>query len=429
MKRFAYLFIICSIISFASVNPVSSATSTDGVQVDLGVDGCNNNGICEAFTGETILSCPNDCSPPPASTGGSGGSSGPKFIFNVVVSPGINQAVINFKTGSPSFATLKWGTTTEYNTGGTRSTLFVTDHSVTIFDLEPSTPYFFQIEAVDKGGRVIMSYKGMFVTLPIEGSFNIPNPTNVRTNISREGITLRWNNPSDPHFKYVRVVRHEDRFYSSPFAGEVVYEGNLGRVLDRDVEVGRKYYYTLFSRGDSQDFSSGVGVAVLFDFREDAPLVLPPAPIKEGGLLPHFIILQNGKQNIMIGGIYEIDSNEPVVIENTAKTLEGFEDLWVEITDPSLTSTRAYLFKYDIENKIHRANIPALKIRGTYEIRIYGFNKDHTVLLSEGFIHVRSNTTYPEVVRNIKKIDVIAWGPWVLLLVAFILLLRKRFQP
>ena len=59
--------------SCQNFNFIWAATDIDTVPVNLHVNGCNNNGVCEAIIGEDILSCPGDCTPPPPPPPSGGG--------------------------------------------------------------------------------------------------------------------------------------------------------------------------------------------------------------------------------------------------------------------------------------------------------------------------------------------------------------------
>ena len=71
------------------------------------------------------------------------------------------------------------------------------------------------------------------------------------------GLRLSWVNAIDPDFDVVRVLRSEDFYLTNPFAGRVVYEGAGTTVIDVETEKGKTYYYTIFSRDGSGNYSSG----------------------------------------------------------------------------------------------------------------------------------------------------------------------------
>jgi hypothetical protein len=344
----------------------------------------------------------------------------------MTVESGVNQATIRFNTRVPVFSILKWGQTTEYGEGTIRSSVFVTEHSVNINNLTPATRYFFSIDLEGKGGNIIYTYTGTFVTLALPQVRVVPNPYNIRTSQDLQSINLKWNNPDSKYFDYVRVMRNTDRYHSSPFAGKLVYEGKGESASDKYVESGQKYYYTFYSREISGDFSSGVGVVVYFNRAPNIQIQPTPEPIKKGDSLPHFIVIQNGEVINTVDDVDKVSGNDAFEIQNTPGTFLGFEDIWVEITYPEQSDIKAYLFTYDKENKVYQTSIPALKNKGDYEVRVYGFNKDHNVLLSEGVISVTSDLNAYN--RPISTRDTLVWSFWLLICSIFILWLKKLVE-
>ncbi|MEK7228000.1 MAG: hypothetical protein AAB681_01435, partial [Patescibacteria group bacterium] len=360
---------------------------------------------------------------PPPPQGGGGGHI--PFLYDVVITPGVDKAVINYKTLSPTFATVTWGETIELKSGTTRSIIFVTNHSSVLTELNPGTQYFFLITVEGRGASVTETYGGTFVTTSFPQKHIVPNPSNVHANIGQKGITLKWVNPIDPGFDYIRIMRNRDRFRSSPFTGTLVYEGSTEYFLDTNVTIGGVYYYTLFTRETSGAFSSGVGVKTLFDLRENLPIVLPPPPIKGEDFLPHFLVIQKGQIVSPVGNVREVTGTDTISAQSMPGTFEGFGDLWVEITTPGKTETRAYLFNYDNQNKTYQTSIPPLLLSGDYPVRIYGFNQDHTALLSEGILRVPVSDSKPLTAVGVSNRDILVTCFWLILILGLILWLRR----
>ncbi|MEK7585874.1 MAG: hypothetical protein AAB477_01410 [Patescibacteria group bacterium] len=425
MKSFYRIILFLILFLLSSTNIALAASST--IPVNLIVEGCNNNSICEPSNGETVLSCPNDCAviPPPPPPHGGGGYT--QFIHDVVITLGVDKAVIDFKTQSPTFATVTWGETSEVKNGSMRSIVFVTDHSAVLTGLKPGTQYFFLIVVEGRTNSIGASYSSNFTTISFPEEYHIPNPSNVRALVGQQGITLRWSNPIDQDFDYIRIMKSGDRFRSSPFTGTLVYEGGSEYFLDKNVVIGQTYYYTLFTRETSGEFSSGVGVKVFFNLQENTPVVLPPPPIKSKDFLPHFLVIQKGQVISPIGNIREVTSTDTISAQSTSKTFEGFSDLWLEITTPSKTDARAYLFIYNSQNKTYQTSIPPLGQEGDYEVRIYGFNKDHTVLLSEGILRVEPSTQ-TQTPRGGSNTEALAASFLLVVLLACIIWLKKKTE-
>jgi hypothetical protein len=90
-------------------------------------------------------------------------------------------------------------------------------------------------------------------------------------------ITLTWQNPSALDFDVVRVMRGENSYPTTPADGTLVYEGTGETVNDLYLVVGKKYYYTIFSKNLDGYYSSGaVASATIPGAIEPPPPENPP---------------------------------------------------------------------------------------------------------------------------------------------------------
>ena len=86
-------------------------------------------------------------------------------------------------------------------------------------------------------------------------------------------IRLDWINPTATNFANVIVRRASDTYSSLPTAGDLVYEGTNQYVLDEDLDVGTTYYYSIWSKNNSGDYSNRLTAsAVPFTPDTTAPL-------------------------------------------------------------------------------------------------------------------------------------------------------------
>jgi hypothetical protein len=225
----------------------------DSVQVNLGVDGCNNNNICEASLGETTLSCPNDC------TGGPPGGGGPtpttNYFYNVVVTPAETSATINWSSYLPTLATVKWGRTTDYLDGVISGTTYISSHTANLATLIDGTRYYFLIEGKSASGVKATPYAGFFDTIKLPDLTPPLVPLHLVATPYPTNITLTWQNPPDVDFDYVRLVRNFVGGNTNPLTGRLVYEGSGQYAVDADVVPFQLYFYTLFARDINGNFS------------------------------------------------------------------------------------------------------------------------------------------------------------------------------
>ena len=135
----------------------------DGTVIHLNVQNCNNNNICESQYGENANACPLDCTatstPPATSTSNGGGrSSLIQHPFDSDIVPNSlrvsfdtdGSAIISWKTYGLAKDTLYWGRSADTEIGSIGEIDFKIDHYFLIYNLKPSTLYFYRIESVDR---------------------------------------------------------------------------------------------------------------------------------------------------------------------------------------------------------------------------------------------------------------------------------------
>ncbi|MFA5737116.1 MAG: hypothetical protein WCX70_00265 [Candidatus Paceibacterota bacterium] len=94
-----------------------------------------------------------------------------------------------------------------------------------------------------------------------DGSCEYPTPSNV-SNFSvyydetETKAFLSWENPIED-FVFVRIVRLEDGISGGPDEGILIYQGDEQLAQDSTVEIGKKYFYTAFTRNNQGEYSSG----------------------------------------------------------------------------------------------------------------------------------------------------------------------------
>ena len=239
--------------------------SSSGIDVNLNVGGCNNNGVCEKGE-EDILSCPLDCTPPPPESSVIGSIPVSDYYFNnLTVEVSYDSATIKWKSTVPTMSSIMWGTNPDYKDGVLRNINFLLNHSVLITGLKDGTDYFFSIQAESLLRKTNTLDGQNFRTLTLPDRTPPANPTNIITESNKVGITIKWENPSDLDFDYIRVLRNDkDIKKINPYSGKIVYEGRGQYFTDGKVVLDKEYFYSLFSRDRTGNYSSGVLVGAIY---------------------------------------------------------------------------------------------------------------------------------------------------------------------
>ncbi len=449
MKYFIKIILFFFIVLLISSNATLIYAQSNVIQVDLGISGCNSDGICDLD--ETSDSCPVDCAIPPGGGGGGGGGMDiidKIYIYDLFIEPDFNTALINWKSSVSTLSTLKWGKTTEVTEGTLSSIVFAKKHKVEIINLKPGTMYFFTIESRDVD-EISSTYPPVyFFTKFLKDTAFPSNPRNVKTYSDISGITITWENPPDENFSYIRIMRHEDRFRGNPFLGKLIYEGSKEKFLDKDVREGKEYFYTLFARDTNGDFSSGVAVSeIAYSPEIIPPDILPPDIIPPDILPPDIIPSEEDLAEVIISGNFfvhqygqlvkplikgkrvVIDNKKNTVIDTNVKT---FYDDWVKVTNRDEEVIGQYLFSFNKDSGRYQTVIPPLQKTGFYDIEIYRYVDDNLVIINQGLLQSKENVIlkiekyYDDIYLKYYKYAIILFISLFLLFLLFFFSKRRR---
>lgn len=423
-----------------------AATSTDGVDVDLNVNNCNNDSICNPLyenslscpgdcvpvcnnnniceVGEDSLGCSNDCPPPVCNNNGicgagednlncpadcpvvpptpSKGSSGSiavgSFFNDLTIDVKQNSAVIKWKSTIPTMATVKWGTTGEYKSGVIKNINFLSDHKIEINNLKEGTVYYFSIQSEDTFKRMRLLDNQSFKTQnPLD---NTPpgNPFDVFARTSSSGVTVSWKNPTDEDFDYIRIVKNTDRFYGNPFSGHLVYEGKGNYFMDSDVENNKMYYYSLFSRDFAGNYSSGSMIGTLYKkvFSESDPIIVPNKPTIEEPLvssLNSYIVIQGSvNRDFKLGNTISLNNREPIILKVNYAPKDENDDVWVEISNSLRETVGQYFFTKSVDGEGYiSSQIPSFEEGGYYRVAVYRYINDYPQIMNQGAFQINES--------------------------------------
>jgi hypothetical protein len=394
--NFKYIKILIFTFIFLYSFSISQAVSQDGINLNLHVGSCNNNGICEVGS-EDFFTCPADCTPiivPPTPTPGSGAISGTLVMDNVfnnlTVEVSYNSAIIKWKSVIPTMSNVKWGISPDYRDGVLRNVNFLLDHKVELTNLKDGTLYYFNIEAVSLLGKSNSLENQNFKTLSLPDTTPPGNPTKVKAISIPAGVTVSWDNPLDLDFDYVHVMKNLDRYYSSPYIGHLVYEGKGNYFTDSDVKDGTKYYYSLFSRDRAGNYSTGSLVDIIYN--KNGNDTWGSNLIKEEGkeILPNIYIVNQGSStyDIKTGNTIQLEGGEPIGLKTDYSSDIKNDDMWVDIRDSDKVILGQYFFSR-IKDKSGYINvlIPPLE-GGYYGVTIHRYYNGQSQIVNYGGFQV-----------------------------------------
>lgn len=427
-KNIKILFIVS--ILFFNFSYLSRASSLDGIDVDLHVGSCNNNGICEPGN-EDFFVCPADCTPivvppTPSNNKGESGSLVMDNVFNnLTVEVSYNSAVIKWKSVIPTMSSLKWGTSPDYKDGVVRNADFLLDHRVSITNLKEGTLYYFSIQAESLLGKTNALENQIFRTLSLLDTTPPSNPTNVKASSNLSGITVSWNNPKDEDFDYVRVMKNTDRYYGSPFIGRLVYEGRGGYLVDSNVKEGQKYYYSLFSRDRAGNYSSGSLIDIVHNpkGKDTWGSDLTPAIKLEPSEDLFFVTQGSSSYDFKIGNIFYLDGDYPINIKTNHTSTIKNDDMWVTIRNDKRGIIWQYFFsKIKDKEGFINVDIPSFDSSGYYNISIYRYYNDNTHLVNQGAFQISKT---PAEKNNSYKLYILLFMFFILIIILIFIISRK----
>lgn len=164
------------------------------------------------------------------------------------------SALVTWSSNLSASSLVSYGTSTNY---GATATVpgFSTAHSVGLNGLVPGTLYHFFVTSADGAGRVATSSDDTFTTT---NDTTAPANVNSLTVIPGDSLNnLSWNNPTDPDFAGVRIVRKTGTYPSGPFDGTLVYNSTGTNTVDSGLVNGVTYYYAAYAYDTNGNFASG----------------------------------------------------------------------------------------------------------------------------------------------------------------------------
>jgi len=181
------------------------------------------------------------------------------------------------------------------------------------------------------------------------------NVTNFKAIPDEDSISLSWTMPVGFDILGIRLVRSDKFFPRDPSEGEVIVEGNVSSFDDAEVEIGKEYFYTIFTKDFRGRYSSGAvanarlpipGIAVPPKYIPfiDVPMATGVSPIISGLTLRDFDFIQDGRILPNDGETIAIDGTKNLTVRlDYSKISESLKTIALTLTDPG-DSTKVFSF-------------------------------------------------------------------------------------
>ncbi|MCX6764526.1 MAG: hypothetical protein NTU58_02350 [Candidatus Nealsonbacteria bacterium] len=196
------------------------------------------------------------------------------------------------------------------------------------------------------------------------------NVSNLGAKAQDREIGLKWENPLEKDFGGVMIVRSTIFYPTHIYEGVLVYKGADIFFLDKGVENGSRYYYTVFSFDKAGNFSSGAVISEIprFSLAPEVPPEIPPEippqvppeevpPIVRELTLEDFNFIQEGKKLLIFDKeTVRVEPEKPLTIfVDYEKLPEVLKTIMVTLKKDG--KTFSFLLKIDGDKKQYSAVI------------------------------------------------------------------------
>ncbi len=372
--------------TLSSYSDVGLFASTTYAYYVTAYDFFNNISASSSVVAATTFATPTPPTTPPVTATSSGPIYGSKArlpeLVSLEVIPSQYGALIRFETEGYVRSVVRWGTSISYELGSSVERSFSRFHEISIIDLRPGTRYRFSIEGENHMGRFGTLTESTFTTLPP----NDETPPGIVTGLTavRDGndIVLTWQNPRDPDYDHVRVVRSELFYPSDEADGWVVFDGDAREARDKGVAVpGARLFYSVFTYDEKGNISSAAVVAVRI-------------PTQGGGTTPVPINVVDETKNeieLKIGDIDFYQDDEKLRIERGTITINGSRHLTIAVPyealpehlktilvtlTPSTDQKKElqFILRINKERTAYTARLAPLGVAGDFMVRVSVFD-------------------------------------------------------
>jgi hypothetical protein len=353
------------------------------------------------------------------------------LLTSFEITPSTNGAKLRFSTNLPTRFILRYGKSSVYDDGTIESPIYKSTHTTSLFPLEAGTAYVYELYGFDRFGNQVLLADGDFTTIALPDTTAPANVANFSATPIGTDVFLRWNNPTDDDFVYVRIVRNHLFYPLNESDGFLVYEGLANSVTDQgSLNSYDEQYYTIFTYDSSGNVSSGA-IAYAAPPSESAS---PDGGVTTGTTPDQVIeddidgqstidmtvlyassvqLLQDGIRQSLSDQLVTLDSRLPYELFIPIEAVpENLKTIIATVVNPSnQRSATTYLLKINSKQTGYSALISAPMVVGSSRVTIemIDYSRGTVRRIEQSITFVASREAAPPLLSTLSKQDIFPW--------------------
>jgi hypothetical protein len=355
------------------------------------------------------------------------------LVTSFEITPSTNGAKLRFSTNLPTRFILRYGKSSVYDDGTIESPIYKSTHTTSLFPLEAGTAYVYELYGFDRFGNQVLLADGDFSTIALPDTTAPANVANFSATPIGTDVFLRWTNPTDDDFVYVRIVRNHLFYPLNESDGFLVYEGLANSVTDQGgLSSYDEQYYTIFTYDSSGNVSSGaVAYAVPQPMSESGS---PDGGVTTGSTPDQVIkddidgqstidmtvlyassvqLLQDGVRQSLSDQSVTLDSRLPYELFIPIEAVpENLKTIIATVVNPSnQRSATTYLLKINSKQTGYSALISAPMVVGSSRVTIemIDYTKGTVRRIEQSITFVASREAASPLLSTLSKQDIFPW--------------------
>ena len=421
-----------TLTSFSDTGLTASATYAYNV---IAFDAFGNFSTSSATLATTTFALP----PPPvvatSTTRGSGEATIARLLLtSFEITPSTNGAKFTFSTNLPTRFVLRYGKSSVYDDGTIESPIYKSTHTTSLFPLESGTVYVYELYGFDRFGNEVLLSDGDFSTIALPDTTAPANVANFSATPIGTDTFLRWDNPTDDDFVFVRIVRNHLFYPLNESDGFLVYEGSANSVTDQGgLSLYDEQYYTIFTYDSSGNVSSG---AIAYATSQPpagssspnggvATSTTSPGEVVEddinGQSTADMTVLYASSVQLLQDGVRQSLSDQSVTLDSRLSyelfipieaVPENLKTIIATVVNPSnQRSATTYLLKINTEQTGYSALVSAPMVVGSSRVTIemIDYSLGTVRRIEQSIMFVASNEAAPPLLDTLSKQDIFPW--------------------